>query len=1031
MKETSSLIIYKASAGSGKTRALAKEFLKILINNPFDYNKILAVTFTKKATEEMKTRIIEYLALLEKEDTSVNDLKQEIIDEINSTFNKDVSNSVTKNATIALQLILHDYSNFNISTIDSFFQSIIRSYAKELDLPIGLEVELDTQSVLEQAVQAMLKEYTTEKDEFSNWIEAYLFDVIEDDKSWKIENNIAKLARQLFNENYRLLAAKHPKEFNINAYKSTLDELRKITNQYKQQLTELTAHIEQKIQQEQIDLSLFYQGNRSVQSFINSIKQYAPSPNSYLLKMLNGEPIFSKTTAKDEHLANILTNAWHSYIEPYITAILNIKAQQEKIFYSAEIVLKNIYSLALLENINQKIIKYKADKNIILISDTNQIISLIAAHEEVPFIFEKSATHLKYILIDEFQDTSALQWQGILPLLLELLQNERTIVMIVGDPKQSIYRWRGGKMELMTNGIHIDFSNFSAQKKEIVLDYNYRSAKDIVTFNNVFFTTLQKNIVLENNLLNDVLADVTQKNNKQTDGYVQCKWLEKSKEEDLHLLEVLQIIQNVKTVKNYADITILTRNNKQGAVVASFLKEQQIPVVSAESLLLHTQLTIRLLVAALEYILYADETFYIVKLNYLLAIFNQQENAAKYLTTKATYYFENEIPALTRTKIAPYKAMAVNELTGILIHYLKLDKVTDDYILRFQDVVYKYVQQYSNSIYDFLAYWHEQKERISIIPPDGIDAVKIYTIHKSKGLQFPIVIMPYVSWSMKPKHDSTIWIENDIPPFNALDYFPAELSQKMSNSLFENDYINELELNYIDNINLLYVAFTRAEEQLYILANKEKENAKETNPQNVSRLLKSVIENMDLPNANLQEDIFEYGNKNALIVKNKNGIDIELLQAPTYNDIRKNITLVTKKYYNEAQEKGSILHEILAKANTINDIPKAIEATVADADGYYLQASQRIFQFMEQQHWTNKHWQILQERAVWYNNELLRPDRVLLNNEQCIIIDYKTGNQEKTHITQLQNYKNAYTHILIQNVNAYLLYTDTLSLIEV
>ena len=222
MKELSDLILYKASAGSGKNYTLAKEYLKLVILNPYDYNKILAVTFTKKATAEMKTRIIEYLSALEKKEEKIAVLRNSIIEEIKQTKNIDISDYFDKNVHIALQLILHDYSNFNISTIDSFFQSIIRSFAKELDLPIGMEVELDTDLVIQQAVLAMLKEYKTDKDTFSKWIEEYVVDLIEEDKSWKIEKNIAKLARQLLSEDYQLLASSNNQRFDIESYKTSL-----------------------------------------------------------------------------------------------------------------------------------------------------------------------------------------------------------------------------------------------------------------------------------------------------------------------------------------------------------------------------------------------------------------------------------------------------------------------------------------------------------------------------------------------------------------------------------------------------------------------------------------------------------------------------------------------------------------------------------------------------------------------------------------------------------------------------------------
>jgi ATP-dependent helicase/nuclease subunit A len=243
MKDLSDLILYKASAGSGKTYTLAKEYLKLVILNPYDYNKILAVTFTKKATAEMKTRIIEYLSALEKKDASILSLRNSIIEEIKQTKNIDVSEQFDKNVHIALQLILHDYSNFNISTIDSFFQSIIRSFAKELDLPIGMEVELDTDLVIQQAVLSMLKEYKTDKDAFSDWLEEYVFDLIEEDKSWKIEKNISKLSKQLLSEDYQLLASENNLNFDIETYKKALTALKQIVYNYRKGIDDLTKKV--------------------------------------------------------------------------------------------------------------------------------------------------------------------------------------------------------------------------------------------------------------------------------------------------------------------------------------------------------------------------------------------------------------------------------------------------------------------------------------------------------------------------------------------------------------------------------------------------------------------------------------------------------------------------------------------------------------------------------------------------------------------------------------------------------------------
>lgn len=1035
-KEQSSLILYKASAGSGKTYTLAKEYLKIVIQNPYNYNKILAVTFTKKATAEMKSRIIENLTALEKYSKGTEKLRNEIIDEIKTSEGIDVTPVFDKNVSMALQLILHDYSNFNISTIDSFFQSIIRSFAKELDLPIGMEVELDTESVLQHAVQGVLKEYKTDKDALSKWIEEYVFDQIEEDKSWKIEKNINALAKQLLNEDYQELTSKHNRNFDIEIYKSALSELKKIIYNYKHSLDELTDEVLQKINQDNLDIRKYYQAKNSVQSFINSAKKYEPTANSYIQKMLEGGALYSSST-KDEPTITALEAAWKNYIESYILNVLSLKEQKEKQFISAEIVVKNIYALALLEFINQKLKEYKRDNNLVLISDTNQIISLIAQHEEVPFIFEKSATFLKYVMIDEFQDTSTLQWKGMLPLLLEILQNINGLVLIVGDPKQSIYRWRGGNMELIIDGISKGLHHHWEGRKDTPLTVNYRSAKEIVEFNNAFFSAVKEAINLENPLFKDVLRDVEQGNKKSNQqGFIQCKWIEKPKKEDeektdAQLLEILHTIQSVYPAKKYSDIAILTRDNKKGALIANFLQENNISVVSAESLLLTNARPIQLLIAAMEYVLHTKEDFYAVKLNYLLAQHLRQTPLEPFLIkhTNSNYFFELKIDALHRSKIDMLSTMALNELVFTLMQALSLDKDSDNYLLRFQDVVFNYTQQYSNSTREFLEYWEEKKEKLSIIPPEGIEAVTIFTIHKSKGLQFPVIIVPYADWSMKPKPQSTIWVSHDATPFNNLQAFPIGMVKKIEQSLFNDAYHRELELNYIDNINLLYVAFTRAEEQLYIFPTKEEKSNDEEPPQNVSRLLKYIIPKTQL--AAIENDIFTYGNIVNTEKSEAAKTNITYLEPIPFHNFKTRMPLKLKEEYSDALISGNILHEILSKIKQPEQTLKAIASTAPDEIDAYRATTQKIIELFQQKKWFEKKWQHINERNFIFNNTLLRADRVLLSDDICIIIDYKTGVKKTEHQKQLKEYKEAYTNLFGKNTEAYLLYIDTLEMQEI
>jgi ATP-dependent helicase/nuclease subunit A len=1034
MTKTSDLILYKASAGSGKTYTLAKEYLKIIAVNPYEYRKILAVTFTRKATEEMKSRIIEYLTRLEQQDAGLSALRNSILDEVLLDKGIDIREIFDANISKALQLILHDYSNFNISTIDSFFQGIIRSFARELDLPVGMEVELDVDSVIDHAVQQVLKAYKSEKDTFSGWLEEYVFDLIEEDKSWKIERNITQLARQLIKEEYHHHITANEASFDMETYKKVLTELKQLIYTYRKKLTELTEQVEEKITRNNLDLNLFFQGNKSVQSFIKKTRHFAPEVNAYLQKMLDGEPVYSKTKIKDATTIQELESAWNNYICPYVTDVLDWKAQHHAKYVSALLVMKQIYSLALLANINNRIKQYKADENLILISDTNHIVSLIARHEEVPFIFEKSANFLKYILIDEFQDTSSLQWNGMLPLLLELLQQVDGLVLIVGDPKQSIYRWRGGKMELIADGIAPDLTYHWDTRKDRPLLENYRSAPEIVRFNNALFESVRNTAEFKNPMYYNVLSDIKQTEKRiGLSGYVQCKWLEKVKgaEEDLHLIELTNIIRSLEGRKSYGEIAILTRSNTDGALVANYLQQQHIPVVSAESLLLEHQHSVKLLIAAMQYIVNPDEIFYALKLNYQLAVFRQQDEPERFLQRqeKDPYFFETEVPFLAKNTMRHLSSVSVLELVFLLIKNLKLDVHTDNYLWRFQDVVLKHSQQQSHSVSEFLEFWEEQKEKLSILPPDGMNAVKIYTIHKSKGLQFPVVILPYADWSLKPKHDSTIWVQSSEPPFDQLKAIPVEMNSSMEESLFADYYHTEMEASYVDNINLLYVACTRAEEQLYILCNSTKANKAEK-PNTAGKLLKSVLSAIELSGSEWHEETFSYGIISEETASVTEHTAIHAIVPGNYADFRESIELSIPKEFSEAQVKGTLLHDILSGIEHPAQLEKAVHTYVKDAAeaAPYLEAGRRVIRCFEQQQWFAPEWKHLSERGVRYKEEVLRPDKVLLSGQECIIIDYKTGAKEKGHINQVRQYMEAFKSLRTQEVSGYLLYIDTMEL---
>jgi ATP-dependent exoDNAse (exonuclease V) beta subunit len=363
---------------------------------------------------------------------------------------------------------------------------------------------------------------------------------------------------------------------------------------------------------------------------------------------------------------------------------------------------------------------------------------------------------------------------------------------------------------------------------------------------------------------------------------------------------------------------------------------------------------------------------------------------------------------------------------------LKLDAEMDSYLWRFQDVVLNFSQTKSTSVIDFLHYWSEKKEKLSILPPDGINAVKIYTIHKSKGLQFPVVIFPYCNWSMKPKPDATIWIKNDENPFDKLNAFPVEMIKKMENSFFVDEYQKELEATYIDNINMLYVAFTRAEEQLYILSDAEKNSSKtETLPQNVSKLLYDIVPQLNLNQATHNINEFSYGNNQTITEAENDELNVIQIEPVNYHNFKEKMPLHRENNYNEAQIKGNILHTVLSKINQANQLRKAVATTTIEDVGYYTSTAQKVMEIFAEHNWFDEKWIVLNERNLYFNQQLLRADKVLLSNEECVIIDYKTGAKDNKHIQQMREYMNAYAMLYTQKISAYLVYIENTELIQV
>ncbi len=1035
----SQLKIYKASAGSGKTYTLAKSYVKILIRNPKHYKNILAITFTKKATAEMKNRILLFLQQIT--DNSNKQLIADVIAEIKNEYKFDVSEIIHKQAAKAIQYILHDYSHFQVTTIDSFFQLIIRSFAKELKLPIGMQIEIDTQSVLEYCVQKLLESYEYVDEDISEWLLQYVYNQIDNEKGWNIEKQITELGKELLKEEYVLLKKdiEHTHKIDFEQYQKIAKEQQEIISDYKKFVSTQGNLANEIIQKNDINVMLFSYKNSSIGSFVDKAKNGFVDSFARVQKMVDGEmALFSKDTMdKFPEEVDRVTEIWHNELHDAINSILNYHINNISKYNTANNILKNIYSMALLDELANQLSVYRNQENIILISDASYFIAKIADEEATPFIYEKMSTFIQYILIDEFQDTSALQWKSLLPIIIEILSKGYGLSLIVGDAKQSIYRWRGGKMELILHQVDIDLENYKALKQEIVLEDNYRSCPKIIEFNNSLFSCISNKY--ENlQLLKDAYYKHEQ-NIKNTifDGYVACKWINKKEEDVFEIL--IQELRQINQRYNWKDVAILVRTNAEAENLATYFQQNatDIPFVSAESFLISNHLSVQLIIDTLECLIF-NNNFYKYKLDNVFSIYFGIENTDKVLRKKEQFNFENYWNE-NNFDIININTSTLLDTVEMLLSVYKFDSSSNIYILRLLDDVHQYMQNVDNNVLGYLRYWQENKKKITILPSDDTNSIQIMTIHKAKGLEFPVVVLPFVNWNLQPKSNTIFWTEND-SFFNDNSAIPLSYSSSLDDSEFRDAYQSETQLAFVDNINNLYVAFTRAEKELYIYANSIAKDDKKTK-QTVAIEIKSanallyysLQQDEILKKYFIDESNFVFGHKLEITKSDK----LSKQDVFNFSNIlqNNNYTLHSSSYQDDFTLKGEILHNLLmyihdtTMLGTQLAIIKHTYSLSDDDVDSFKKIYESVYDLFLSHKFINDKYEYFYERDFYFNNKSYRADIVIKAPESIIIIDYKTGQKEHSHEQQILVYKKAYEKLYNQNVLAYLLYTDNMQLI--
>ena len=1008
--------IYNASAGSGKTFTLVKEYLKILFqsHNPDQFKRILAITFTNKAVAEMKERIIEVLKTFSAPEIleNPNSMFEVICEELQLA--PDTLNLKSKNL---LNTIIHNYAAFDISTIDGFTHRLIRTFAYDLKLPLNFEVELDQEALLNEAVDSLISKAGTDK-LLTNVLIDFAIEKADDDKSWDVSYDFNKIAKLLVNEN--------DIPFIETLKNKTLTDFVALKKQLTAEIKTTETAI---VEAAQSVLTLMEECGLEHNDFSGSylpkhFKKLAEKDFDVAYGNKWQEAIETQTLYPKRVTSDVVSTI--EQIQPQIASAFNLSKQAVFHLKFLRAFYKNITPLSVLNAINNELKTLKADQNKMLISEFNTIISKEISNQPTPFIYERIGEKFNHYFIDEFQDTSVMQWQNLIPLLGNALSAGKGTALLVGDAKQAIYRWRGGKAEQFIGLFHND-NPFYVEKTLKNLPTNFRSFKEIVTFNNGFFSYLATHI-FSNEAYETLYENAHQSISKHQNGYVELSFLDIEKEDDRDALfseNVLRTIQDCqKNGFKLEDICVLVRKKKEGVAVANYLSQHHIPIVSSETLLINNAPEVQFVNNLFGLLVQPkNNELKIAVLNYLTSLFNievKHDFFSSHLPLSLTQLFKSFEVYNVFVSNHNLLQLPLYDAAETIIRSFHLVKTSNAYIQFYLDVVLDFSQKKGSDISAFLDYFNKKKDSLSIVSPKGQNAVQIMTIHKSKGLEFPVVIFPYADLDVYRELEPKEWFPINKEVYNGFSHTLLNFNKDFENfgdaglEVF-NNHKSEQEL---DNINLLYVTLTRAVEQLYIISTKDISAKGDINNKKYSGLFINYLQHLDIWNDSQVTYTFGSSEKTSRPKASSINTTFQEEFISTSKEMH-NIKVVTKSgmlwdtTQEEAIEKGNLVHNIMSKINTKDDLDVVIADYINTAIINTHQA-ERLKKLMIQivnhpklEPYYKANNTIYNERdIITKEGIILRPDRVVINAEnEAVIIDYKTGVEDKKHVQQLQSYQ--------------------------
>lgn len=1048
------LTIYSASAGSGKTFSLVQNYLKLTLGDNVsqkNFGKILAMTFTNKAAWEMKERVIQaldWLAYPERKTASENKKAKMLMSATQTTTGLQPQ-VIQERSQRVLSEILHNYEDFNILTIDKFSLRLIRTFSRDLDLQEDFEVTLDQDILLEQVIDELMSKLgKPEEETVTNLAINYAKSNADEGDKWNFRGSLIEFSKVLTNEKDQdYIQELLKKDFNEETYKGIKDELKDLGDQHLKKCLEIYQYF--------TSLGTSIDDYPSKSKGIYPVLESLPSrtltdakpPSSTIQKTMNGENV-KGTHNVDGQLMRMMEElfAMETKLSERVYTLLKIKS--------------NFYNLALLKYISKELTIFKEKKNIIGIFEFGQRIAELLKKENAPYIYERLGNRYNHYLLDEFQDTSRLQWVNLIPLVHESMSSNFEN-LIVGDPKQAIYRFRNGLVEqfvalpaIYNPENEANFAQLSQyflqMGKKVPLEDNYRSRKNIVEFNNTFFKRMLEQMP---DHFEEFYKDIRQNPKGADGGFVSINLVPKATKDDLLEMEGVFLLEKVeKCVQDgfdLGDICILTRGKKEGRRYAKELIEagKGYKIVSSDSLLVSSDATVGFCIDYLN--LRRNSGNKTTQIKFATTFYRQEKKDPivelnKFWKEEKVGDFDFEDFVLKEFESMENLFFPYENLYGLGESFndlANLSELRNPYLHHLLELYQNYDLKYGPDIRGFIDEWNAKLKKSTIQMPENKDAIKIMTIHKSKGLEFPVVIIPNLSWGLKTSWGNHfVEAEKDVV-----------LYSKLSKTNVPDYMMDAYKLEYgqllLDELNILYVAFTRPSERLYVMAETKQPSANDGFFTQINQPAALSIETWnDEQVTEKTDEVIKFGKEEKLVKEiSKNGDEGSNFIPKDLSDFLwfPELTLqdaeaLEKEVFNDEQQFGNELHLVLSEIKSNNSIDEVIAKLKMDGfvdskfEEEIKQIAQSTYVLLEKQGFVQNATKILDEQDILISEtEVKRPDKIYISGNKAVVVDFKTGDASNSHKAQVLNYCKQLTDMGYDEVEGYLLYTKEMELKKV